>query len=154
MNQQVENYGDTWYHGGQTKIKTFTKTPPINRSGNTEGFYFTKNINYARNHGNEITVVNLKVKNSFTIGKTNVSENMIHTYAIELHKEDDHLPLEGSWIKEKCKSFKDKKYMPYTGLSGLSQQLVYKSGGFDSVIDGHEICVFDSNNITVLTSIN
>ena len=154
LNETKQVSDGIWYHGGQTKIKNFIKTQPINRRGNTEGFYFTKNIDYARSHGNEITVVNLKVKNSFIIGKTNVSENMIHTYAIELHKENDHLPLEGSWIKGKCEYFKDKKYMPYTGLNGLSQQIIYKSGGFDSVIDGHEICVFDSNDIIVVSNID
>jgi hypothetical protein len=153
LNEQVEN-SDTWYHGGQTKIKNFIKTPPINRHGNTEGFYFTKSVDYAKSHGNEITVVNLKVKNPFIIGKTNVSENMINAYAIELHKENDHLPLDGSWIKEKCQYFQDKKYMPYTGLDGLAQQKVYMTGGFDSVIDGHEICVFDANDIIVLNNIN
>jgi hypothetical protein len=145
---------DIWYHGGDSKITTFLKMPPINRRGNTEGFYFTKNIDYARNHGNEITKVKLKIKKPFILGKTNVSKDMINTYAIELHKENDHLPLEGSWIKEKCQYFQDKKYMPYTGLDGLAQQEVYKSGGFDSVIDGHEICVFDSNNIIILDDIN
>ncbi len=50
LNEQVENSDNTWYHGGQTKIKNFIKTQPINRRGNTEGFYFTKNIDYARSH--------------------------------------------------------------------------------------------------------
>jgi hypothetical protein len=154
LNEQQEESNNIWYHGGQIKIKNFIKTSPINRRGNTEGFYFTKNIDYAKAHGNEITTVTLKVKNPFIIGKTNVSENMIHTYAIELHKENSHLSLDGSWIKEKCQYFQDKKYMPYTGLDGLAQQEIYKSGNFDSVVDGHEICVFDSNDIVILDNIN
>ena len=144
-----ESYDDIWYHGSEKKIERFVKMSPINRRGNTEGFYFTRNIDYAKSYGDEITVVKLKINNPFVIGESNVSKNMIRTYAIELHKENDHLPLEGSWIKEKCEYFKDKKYMPYTGLNGLSQQIIYKSGGFDSVIDGDEICVFDSNDIIV-----
>jgi hypothetical protein len=154
INEQQGGMDNIWYHGGKTKITDFIKMPPINRRGNTEGFYFAKNINYARNHGSEITVVNLKVKNSFIIGKTDVSEDMINTYAIELHKENDHLPLDGGWIKDKCEYFRDKKYMPFTGLDGLAQQRVYQSGNFDSVIDGHEICVFDSNDIIIIDHVN
>jgi hypothetical protein len=153
LNEQ-QMFDNIWYHGGKVKINSFLKMPPINRRGNVEGFYFTKFLDVAKGHGDEITNVKLKIKNPFILGKSNVSKSMINTYAIELHKENDHLPLDGSWIKEKCQYFVDKKYMPYTGLDGFAQQLIYKSGGFDSVLDGHEICVFNNDDIIILPSID
>jgi hypothetical protein len=149
----VENYnisGLLWYHGGQEKITKFKNIPPINRRGNTTGFYFTSNKEIASGYGDIITTVKLLSQNPFILGKTNVSDKMLELYRKELNKEDPHLPIDGDWITTKSDYFKEKKQMPYTGLDGDAQQRIYKAGGFDSVIDGHEICVFDNDDIVVV----
>lgn len=148
LNEEYSN--GIWYHGSNVKIKNFTQTEPVNRRGNVEGFYFTNNIDNARSYGDEITYVKLNVNNPFILGKSNVNDEMIKQYAIELHKEDPHLPIDGDWIMDKCEYFKDKKRMPYTGLDGYAQQTVFRTGGYDSFLDGHEIAVFDKKNINVL----
>lgn len=148
--KEQELFNNIWYHGGEKKITKFASTPSVNRRGNVEGFYFTSNIDIAKNYGDEITSVKLKVKKPFFLGKTDVSETMVKTYAQKLREDNDHLPIDSPWIKDKCQNFKERSYMPYTGLDGLSQQIVFKSGGFDCVVDGHEICVFDNDDIIIL----
>lgn len=146
-----ENYSnDVWYHGGESKISKFKKTPPVNRNGNVEGYYFTKFLEVAMRYGEEITKVKLKIKKPFILSKSLVTDNMIEVYRNVLHDENPDLPKYGDWIEGKCQYFKNNSIMPYTGLNGYLQQKVFKAGLFDSVIDGHEIAVFNSEDIIVL----
>ena len=153
LNEEIGVNSNLWYHGGDSEISKFETVPPINRRGNVDGFYFTHFLDNAKNYGDLITVVKLKVNKPFILGKTVVSDEMVTAYEAELHNENKHLPIGGDWIKTKSEYFKEKSQMPYTGMSGDAQQRVYKVGGFDSVIDGHEIAVFDSNNIIILKTI-
>lgn len=143
-----------WYHGGDDKIDKFENKPPKNRRDNVSGFYFTKYKEKAKSFGKEVTTVELKIKKPFILGKSLVTDKMIEIYRKELHKENDYLDMYGSWIQEKCNYFKDKSQMSYTGLNGDAQQKVFKSGEYDSVIDGDEICVFNSDDIIILNNIN
>jgi tRNA nucleotidyltransferase/poly(A) polymerase len=139
-----------WFHGGNEKITNFKPHKPINRNGNVEGFYFTTYINVAKGHGKEITEVKLNISNPFILGVSYVNQKMIDTYKRLLHQENQHLPINGDWIVSKANQFKDKSQMPYTGMDSKLQQMVYIDGGYDSVIDGHEIAIFSNKNITIV----
>lgn len=153
LNEQFD-HNTLYYHGSHSKIEKFQKMPPINLRGNVDGFYFTNNLNVAKAYGKEVTSVKLKVKNPFINGKSEVSEEMINQYKKELHNENPYLPLDGDWIESKCQYFKNYKQMSYTGLDGYAQQVIFKVGGYDSFIDGHEIAVFNSDDIIILNQIS
>lgn len=141
-----------WYHGTNSKFNKFIEMPPNNRVGNVSGFYFTDNFNIAKTYGTEVLSVKLNVVNPFILGKSIVTSKMIEQYNIELHNENPQLPLNGDWIVNKSNYFANKRTMPYTGLNGDSQQKIFRTGGYDSVIDGHEICVFDVNDIQIINN--
>lgn len=148
--EQYNTQNDLYYHGSKSHIYNFTKSDPINRIGNVEGFYFTKNINIAKTYGDKITVVKLKILKPFILGKTPVSDKMISIFSNELYTQNPQIELDSDWVNDKSQYFKEKKRIPFTNMDGNSQQKIFKSEGYDSVIDGHEICVFDSYNIVVM----
>jgi hypothetical protein len=146
-------HNDLWYHGGNSHIESFELKPTINRRGNVEGFYFTKLLDKAKSYGDIITIAKLNIKNPYILGKDKPSYEMIEEYKKELHKEDPHLPIDGNWILDKAWDFMDKGIMLFTGMSGKAQQNVYKAGGFDSVLDGNEIAVFNPSDIVIYDTI-
>lgn len=137
------------YHGGDEKIEVFDPNiKPKNRVGNVSGFYFTQRLQKAQAHGQMITKANITLRNPFIIGKSMVNLSMVDKYKEELKIENPDLHYR--WIDDKSEYFRVNKIIPYTGMDGNRQQLVYKAGGYDGVLDGDEICVFDNQSINII----
>lgn len=146
LNETINYFNNKpYYHGGDEIINKFTKTEPKNRISNIEGFYFTDNINIAKKYGNKITTVYLTIQNPFYIHKTIPNEKILEKYKELLIKENPNVGIE--WIDEKVEFFIKNKIIYPTGMTGENLKNCFIAGGYDSVIDGFEICVFNENNI-------
>jgi 8-oxo-dGTP pyrophosphatase MutT (NUDIX family) len=137
-----------YYHGGDSIINKFTKTKPKNRISNIEGFYFTDNINIAKKYGPEVTSVYLNIKNPFYINKTEPNTELIKTYKTILELENPN--VDNEWINNKVDFLIKNKIIYPTGMSGENLKKCFISGGYDSVIDGYEVCVFNENDIVYI----
>jgi len=142
-----------YYHGGDSEITKFSyDVEKKNIIGNVSGFYFTDIKHVALGYGKVLTKVKLKVKNTFIFGITEPNTNMAVQYRKELINENPHIDKYNDWFDDKVQKLFQYKKLPFTGMDGMAEQRVYKAGGFDSVKDGHELCVFDSDNIEIISS--
>jgi len=142
-----------YYHGGDSEITKFSyDVEKKNRIGNVAGFYFTDIKHVALGYGKVLTQVKLHIKKPFIFGVTEPNIEMGMQFRKELISENPHIDKYSEWFDDKVQKMFQYKKLPYTDMNGMAEQRVYKAGGFDSIKDGHEIAVFDSNNIEIISS--
>lgn len=152
-NELIGGKDKIYYHGGDSEITKFSyDVEKKNRIGNVAGFYFTDIKHVALGYGKVLTQVKLHIKKTFIFGVTEPTIEMGRQYKKELISENPHIDEYSEWFDDKVQKMFQYKKLPYTGMDGMAEQRVYKAGGFDSVKDGHEIAVFDSDNIKIISS--
>jgi len=152
-NELIGGEDKIYYHGGDSEITKFSyDVEKKNRIGNVAAFYFTDIKHVALGYGKVLTQVKLDIKNTFIFGVTEPNIEMARQYKKELISENPHIDKYSEWFDDKVQKMFQYKKLPYTGMDGMAEQRVYKAGGFDSVKDGHEIAVFDSDNIKIISS--
>jgi len=152
-NKMIGGEDNIYYHGGDSEITKFSyDVEKKNRIGNVAGFYFTDIKHVALGYGKVLTQVKLHIKKPFIFGDTEPTIEMGIQYKKELISENPHIDKYSEWFDDKVQKMFQYKKLPYTDMNGMAEQRVYKAGGFDSIKDGHEIAVFDSNNIEIISS--
>jgi hypothetical protein len=152
-NEMIGGEDKIYYHGGDSEITKFSyDVEKKNRIGNVAGFYFTDIKHVALGYGKVLTQVKLHIKKPFIFGVTEPNIEMAMQFRKELISENPHIDKYSEWFDDKVQKMFQYKKLPYTDMNGMAEQRVYKAGGFDSIKDGHEIAVFDSNNIEIISS--
>ncbi len=148
----VVYHGTQGFKGGEFKDQEDRK----NRSANVTGFYFTPDKLRADGYtkdwrtgetpeGAAVMPAYLSIQNPFYRGRTRPNAEMLKAYRDELIIANPRLAADESWLNQKVAQMRQVGYASPTSLNddGDAQQRIYRAGGFDGVINGREIVVFD-----------
>jgi len=140
------------YHGTNQDIDSFNETVESkNNRGNIKGFFFSTSKSMADGYGPNIVSAYLKMEKPFVVGKTDIPQEMLDEYRVQLIKTNRQLDAQSdaNWFDRKVADLRSNKKVSGTALNGngSAHQATVKAGGFDGIIDGHEHAVFTPTQI-------
>jgi len=140
------------YHGTKQDIDAFSETVESkNNRGNIKGFFFSTSKSMAGGYGPNTVSAYLKMEKPFVVGETNIPQEMLDEYRVQLIKTNRQLDAQSdaNWFDGKVADLRSNKKVSGTALNGngAAHQATVKAGGFDGIIDGHEHAVFTPTQI-------
>lgn len=140
------------YHGTNEDIDAFSETGESkNNRGNIKGFFFSTSKSMAGGYGPNTVSAYLKMEKPFVVGKTEIPQEMLDEYRVQLIKTNRQLDAQSdaNWFDRKVADLRSNKKVSGTALNGngSAHQATVKAGGFDGIIDGHEHAVFEPTQI-------
>ena len=137
------NVHKTWYHGTKRKFSRFDPAAErANRGTNVEGSYFTNDRSEAETYG-ETGGYFIRPKNIASSESVMPTPEMVEEYTQALYREWNN----DDWSREVLAPDYAETGKMKANMTGESKRKVLAAGGYDAVMDGEHIVIFNPSDI-------